>query len=105
MDMSVTYPINHAILRFLPEYLSVEPSISLYDVGTFSPSTTRTRRCLNSVSAGGTLNQLNAVNDSATGITGTNNFPTLSAARYSAWNGNVRSECARSAEFGLKINF
>jgi Carboxypeptidase regulatory-like domain len=96
MDVSVSYPIRFAFLR---EGVSLEPSISFYNVGNFSNFASYTTTLTNVNSAGG------PVNNSSSSVTGLNNFATQAAGRALRGSGTFDQGAARSAEFGLKLNF
>ena len=96
MDLSASYPIRLAVLR---EGLSLEPSISFYNVANFSNFASYTTTLTNINSAGG------VVNNSSSSVTGLNNFATQAAGRTLRGSGTFDQGAPRSAEFGLKLNF
>ncbi len=96
MDLSASYPIRLPVFR---EGMSLEPSISFYNVGNFSNFATYTTTLTNVNSAGG------PVNNSSSSVTGLNNFATQAAGRTLRGSGTFDQGAPRSTEFGLKLNF
>jgi hypothetical protein len=103
LDMSISYPIR---LKRIREGLSLEPSISFYNVANFSNFGTQGTTLFNSVSAGGGLNNTAAIQPAAgTGIVGGNSFSILSPTRTQRGTGTFDQGAPRSTEFGLKLDF
>ena len=82
MDLSASYPVR---LAFIREGMSLEPSITFYNVGNFSNFASYTTTLTNVNSAGG------SINNGSSSITGTNNFGTPGSWAHTAGLRYVRS--------------
>ncbi|MEO6923067.1 MAG: TonB-dependent receptor, partial [Bryocella sp.] len=105
VDASFTYPIRLTRIR---QGLILEPGIAFYNafnMSNFTNPAVRSGVLVNTVSAGGALNATNTVNNAATGVNGTNDFPTLTSARAERGTGTFDQGSPRSTEFQLKLNF
>jgi len=101
IDLSLSYPlIFHKMLSMIPESISLEPSITFYNVGNFSNFGNQTTTLYNTNSVGN-VNSAPGGN----GVTGVNNFGVLSALRTTRGSGTFDQGAPRSAEWGLKLNF
>jgi hypothetical protein len=96
MDVNFSYQIRIHRLR---EGLSLEPSISFYNIGNFSNFGPSTTTLLNTTTAGG------PVSTGTSSVVGVNNFNTLSANRDQRGAGTFDQGAPRSVEYGLKLNF
>ncbi|GAA3751396.1 TonB-dependent receptor [Terriglobus aquaticus] len=96
LDASLAYPINHSVLRFLPESVSLEPQVNFYNALNLAnyggPS-----GVLTSVNTGSVTGDVNA--DVTNAFLNKNNYRTVRGI------GTFSQGAPRTTEFQLRLNF
>ena len=101
IDLSLSYPFQfHKYASFIPESVSLEPSVTFYNVGNFSNFGNQSTILYNTNSVGNTNSAVGG-----NGVTGVNNFSVLSSLRTTRGTGTFDQGAPRSLEWSLKLNF
>lgn len=95
VDLTMSYPVNHEILHFLPSSVSLEPAIAFYNAFNFSNFST----------FNGVVGTLLIDSTQAGSVNSPYNASVRDASRTARGIGTFSDGAPRSTEFQLKVNF